>query len=362
MKQIRTASALFLLVLASCAAPLSQPTLTPPQPAPMPIPQAGPAGTLTTEQVATLNSLELVDEHPLYTMRYAGMYDDRLSLDSIAPPASALGQPAPAGCGPTWGCSLFATLGDENNRLFGRNFDWQFSPALLLFTSPPDGYASVSMVDLEYLGFAGDRSRNIQDLSLAERRSLLKAPFLPFDGMNEKGLAIGMAAVPAEKMPYDPTRKTLDHLEVIREILDHAATVAEAVDVLGRYNIDMGNVPLHYLIASARGDSALVEFRAAEMVVLRNESPWQQATNFLVSSMAGHPKGQCQRYDRISLRLKELQGRLSSQDAYRLLNDVSQESTQWSLVYNMTGGDLGLVMDRRYSEDIHTFRLEPSLK
>ena len=35
--------------------------------------------------------------------------------------------------------------------VYGRNFDWQYSPALLLFTNPPDGYASVSMVDIEYL-------------------------------------------------------------------------------------------------------------------------------------------------------------------------------------------------------------------
>jgi Flp pilus assembly protein TadD len=32
---------------------------------------------------------------------------------------------------------------------YGRNFDWDFSPALLLFTNPPDGYASVSRGDLD---------------------------------------------------------------------------------------------------------------------------------------------------------------------------------------------------------------------
>ena len=52
-------------------------------------------------------------------------------------------------------CSLFAALGDPENRLFGRNFDWRYSPALLLFTDRPagGGYASVSMVDIAYLGF-----------------------------------------------------------------------------------------------------------------------------------------------------------------------------------------------------------------
>ena len=42
-----------------------------------------------------------------------------------------------------------------DDRLFGRNFDWRYSPALLLFTDRPaaGGYASVSMVDIAYLGF-----------------------------------------------------------------------------------------------------------------------------------------------------------------------------------------------------------------
>jgi hypothetical protein len=248
-------------------------------------------------------------------------------------------------------------LGDEENRLYGRNFDWRFSPALLLFTVPQDGYASVSMVDMEYLGFEGDHSRNLTDLPLEERQAFLNAPSLPFDGMNEKGLAVGMAAVPAEDMPFDSQKKTIDHLEVIREILDHAGTVDEAIDIFGSYNIDMGNVPLHYLIASTSGNSALVEFYKGEMVVFRNESTWQIATNFLLASTNGNAQGQCWRYDLINQRLKELEGQVSSEDAFQLLEDVSQDNTQWSIVYHMTSGDLEIIMGRGYSTEAHIFHL-----
>ena len=64
--------------------------------------------------------------------------------------------------------------------LYGRNFDWQYSPALLLFTDPPDGYASVSMVDIAYLGFDGKKAGTVTDLSLTERARLLFAPSWPF--------------------------------------------------------------------------------------------------------------------------------------------------------------------------------------
>ena len=93
--------------------------------------------------------------------------------------------------------------------LFGRNFDWEYSPAVLLFTHPPGGYASVSMVDIAYLGFDEDQVNSLTELTLEERQALLNAPEWPFDGMNEKGLVIGMAAVPPGQMPYDPDKKTI---------------------------------------------------------------------------------------------------------------------------------------------------------
>jgi hypothetical protein len=306
--------------------------------------------------------LEQVDDYPLYTMRYFGTYPGRTrsyELPRLSRPALVSAQKS---CSIAWGCSLFAALGDEEDRLLGRNFDWQFSPALLLFTDPADGYASVSMVDIEYLGFGGERSTDLTDLPLEERRALLDAPSLPFDGMNEMGLAIAMAAVPEEDMPHDPQKKTLDELEVIREILDHAGTVGEAIDILGNYNIDMGSVPIHYLIASASGESAVVEFYQGEMVVFHNESQWQVATNFLLASTNGDTQGQCWRYDLINERLNELEGQISVRNALRLLEDVSQDITQWSIVYHMTTGAIDVVMGREYARRAHTFHLEGSVR
>ena len=344
-----------ILLLSSCGSPTSQaqPTLSEVE-----------ISTLTPNEAetATLLSLEQVDDYPLYTMRYIGSYAGQARSyqpDDLSEPTIV---PAQTGCRVTWGCSLFAALGDDENRLFGRNFDWHFSPALLLFTDPAGGYASVSMVAIEYLGFGGDRSKNLADLPLDDRRALLEAPSLPFDGMNERGLAVGMAAIPGEKMPYDPQKKTLDELEIIREILDHAETVDEAIKIINNYNIDMGNVPIHYLIASASGDSAVVEFYKGEMVVFRNKSSWQTATNFLLASTNGHEQGQCWRYDLIEQRLKELGGKTSSQDAFHLLESASQDITQWSIVYHMATGDLVVVMGRDYSGIIHAFHLEQSVR
>ena len=116
-----------------------------------------------------------------------------------------------------------------------------------------------------------------------------------------------------------PDRENNRQLEIIREILDHAATVEQAIEILGSYNIDMGSVPIHYLIASSSGEAAVVEFYQGEMVVFRNQTPWHAATNFLLADTDGEHEGQCWRYDRINQRLQKLEGRISAEEAFDLL-------------------------------------------
>jgi hypothetical protein len=383
------ASILWLLVGCSSRAPAPTsvpptagvtPTAIPPTitsaPSPTASPTTGPAAEaedradgLSEEEAATLSSLERVDDYPLHTMHYTGAYGGRVSsAESVKEWAVEIeteteieieNEPSPdlTARMPAWACSLFAALGDADNALYGRNFDWEYSPAVLLFTDPPDGYASVSMVDIAYLGFGGARASALTDLPLIERRALLDAPFMPFDGVNEHGLAVGMAAVPPGHMRPDPDKGTVSSLMVIREMLDRASNVDEAVAILQSYNIDFGGgPPIHYLIAAPSGRSVLVEFYQGEMVVIPNEMPWHLATNFLLASAGESAQGLCWRYDRISRRLTEAEGRITAQNAMDLLAQVSQEGSQWSIVYGMSSGDVHVTMGREYDE-VHILHL-----
>jgi hypothetical protein len=318
-----------------------------PAPTPLTSPTAQPDG-LTADQAATLSSLQKVDDYPLYTMRYIG-----------APRASETREVSETFA--VFACSLFAALGDPEGRLFGRNFDWRYSPALLLFSDRPaaGGYASVSMVDIAYLGF-DDRSVDLTTLPLAARRGLLDAPSWPFDGMNEAGVAVGMAAVPSADARHDSGKPIIDSLEVMRAILDRAGSVDEAVAILGQYNIDWeGGPPLHYLVADRSGRAALVEFHGGQIVVLPNTGPWHAATNFTRSAVAGDAAGQCHRFDTLVRRLTDTGGALDPRAALDLLQAVAQteSATQWSVVYGMSSGQVDVVVGRRYSQ-VHTFRLE----
>ena len=116
---------------------------------------------LLEHEFNTLNTLEKVDDYPLYTMTYYGDYHHRAASE---PGQRAAAADMTISSESTWGCSLFAAFGDEHNMLYGRNFDWEYSPAMLLYTDPPDGYASVSMVDIAYFGFSQPVVLNLLDV------------------------------------------------------------------------------------------------------------------------------------------------------------------------------------------------------
>jgi penicillin V acylase-like amidase (Ntn superfamily) len=256
-------------------------------------------------------------------------------------------------------CALFVAMGSPAEMVYGRNFDWEYSPALLIFTDPPDGYASASMVDLTFLGIPAEEAAALQNLQTTYQEALLSAPALPFDGMNEYGLAIGMAAVPEEYIDdasFDPSRPDIGSIGIIRQVLDHARNVEEALSIFKQFNVMYsGGPPIHYLIADPSGKAVLVEFFDGEMVVLPNESPWHLATNHLRCIAEGD--GGCSRYHKLDEQLTASGGQLDTSAALQLLSDVKQGITQWSSVYNMNSGDISIVIGRDYDK-VFSFRLD----
>ena len=299
--------------------------------------------------------LHRLDDHPFYVMHYAGDYGFAQYLQTgIYPGETTLQKDDIHGA---WGCTVFATLNLTGERLLGRNFDWYADhPIMLLFTDPSDGYASVSMVDLWYLDYTDD------SIGIFERQALSQAPLIPFDGMNEMGVAVGMMSLPYGNGIRDPSLFTLQDLDVIRLVLDYAANVDEAVELLEGYNVEFNpRIPLHYLIADAGGHGVVIEYVGGEMRVLRNENPWQVATNFVISDeRPTAADSSCDRYNTSYQILENHDGSLDDSQAMALLGQVSQAGrfpTIWSVLYNLTTGQVRVAIDRNYDE-LYTFQLE----
>lgn len=331
-----------LLILSSCSGPVPAVTVPPTLPAT----QTPDLEGLSTNAVTTLSSLQKLDDYPFYVMHYSGSYEYP-EIGSILSVKT------------NFACSLFAALGAPGDMFFGRNFDWSISPALLLFTDPPDGYASVSMVDLEFIGIRPEVSLSLGDLPLAERIALLGAPSMPFDGMNEHGLTIGMAALPGDYQDhasYDPTKPTIGSIGIIRLALDHARDVNQAVELFEGYNIDFRGGPLiHYLLADPGGNSVLIEYYRGVMITLPNKEPWHMATNHFRCIAVGD--GGCTRYRTLSETLSTVNGQVDERSAMQLLSKVEQDITQWSVVYNMTDGTVDVALGGNYAR-IYSFDLE----
>jgi hypothetical protein len=307
-----------------------------------------------SDEQRTLASLEKVDNFPLYVMTYYGDYgfDDYLKqgVETVDFPRLSTDQ--------TWACTVFSASNPNSDYLLGRNFDWHDHPALLLFTDPPQGFASVAMVDLHYLGFLKDQPPSDQAL-----QDLLNAPYWTFDGMNEHGLAVGMMAVATADPGWDPEKVTIGSLEAIRLMLDYAKDVDEAIDLLQQYNIDfVGGPPLHYLIADGEGNSVVIEFIDGEMILLKAENPWQVSTNFLISiEKPQDSDSSCWRYNLAYEKLESVEGNISPEDSMGILEAVAAPSgsypTIWSVVYNRSSVEIHVVVGRQY-DNIHLFDLE----
>ncbi|MFF5205460.1 linear amide C-N hydrolase [Streptosporangium sp. NPDC000396] len=333
------------LSLAGCSTPAGGPPAAPTgnqAAAPASTSAAAPAsrGSVLDQTAAdvrrTVQSLRQVDDLPMYEMTFHGSYNREAPLSEEELTGRADG----------WACSLFHLAGDRP--LFGRNFDWDPNPAMIVHADPSDGYASVSLVDLSYL--LGDA--NAPDLTDPRaRRRMAHAVLAPFDGVNEKGLAIGMAAVPVgEPPPKMADRPTVGSMRIIRLMLDKAATVDEAVAIMRRYNIDFTSGPqVHYLLADATGKSAVVEFANGELNVIEDRI----LTNFTMTGTTGEQRLADDRYGKLA---EGLPSAKNWQDGMNLLQRVAQGHTRWSVVYDLTDATARLVTGKRW-ERVHTIPL-----
>ncbi len=201
------------------------------------------------------------------------------------------------------------------------------------------------MVDAGYLDLGSD------PLSVSERLKFLDAPYWPFDGVNECGVAVGVMAVPYGEARQDPELVTIGSLHVVRLLLDRATNLHEALWLLQQYNVDWGSgPPLHYLLAD-RERSVVIEYASRQRRAMFNTDAWQVSTNFLISEVCeSKPDDLCERYREANAALAQAQGRLSSAAAMALLSRVSQPITQWSAVYELGTGTVRVAMGREYGE------------
>lgn len=280
------------------------------------------------------------------------------------------------------GCSAFAA-DDKNtgNHLMGRNYDFYHKneagdgeeeiAAIVVHTAPQGGKKSVSVVDGNWLGLnKGFYTDAKTDLSM-----LMAVPYAFMDGVNEDGFAIGVLHLGGNPAQQKESGKPNIFMNVaMRMLLDKAADVDEAVELLNQYNMQMTSPAggsYHFYMADAKGKYAIVEYvnengdvtkNPCKIEVLTGNDLYRYVTNFYVSeSMANTDFGNKstrgkERYEKMQKRLWGSDFKLTTEEARNLLEDVSQgpdikeqtSHTQWSSLYDLNEKNLTLWLLREY--------------
>lgn len=317
---------------------------------------------LFINELKTLKTLQQIDDYGMYRMTYYGDYgfDDFLEqgatsdkdIEEFVTKRLLKGIPIKFNVTDS-GCTAFVTRNKNGDIIFARNFDFMYAPSMQLFTNPPNGYASVSTVNLSFAGYSED---NLPAKGVRFDNFLtLAAPYLPFDGMNEKGVAIALLAVPEVQIRNDENKITLNTTTVIRLVLDKASNVDEAIELLKGYNIYFsGDIYCHYLIADRTGRSVIVEYYDNDLQVVETDKEYQAASNFVAYNGLNIGEGYTEfdRYDKVINKIEDRNNSLNMDDVISLLNDVGVyeedgfDKLQWSVIYNLTTGDVRLFIHR----------------
>lgn len=229
-------------------------------------------------QFTAANTIEKLDEG-LWCMEYKGDYgfDEFLAQGGAASDAEmgdyiaaflshGFWKPDTSAAGGEYGCSALSVKSPEGGMLFGRNYDWSECKAMVIHTVPKNGYESISTTCLDFLGFGEDW---VPDKDMGSKFMALAAVYVILDGMNEKGLCVADLMVePGEVIHQDTDKPDLTITSALRLLLDKAATVDEAVALLGQYDMNFSiDSAHHFAISDATGKSVVVEWMGKEMLV-----------------------------------------------------------------------------------------------
>lgn len=180
--------------------------------------------------------------------------------------------------------------------------------------------------------------------------------------MNEKGLVVSVNMISDNSNIQQNTEKPdITTTTAIRLLLNKAATVDEAIELLKEYDFHASmNFMVHLAVADADGKSVVVEYINNEMSVV--ETPI--VTNFYLTEGEKYGIGTQQSHTRFELLQERLDiGAMSMEDVRDALSGVSKgnfgefESTEWSIVFNQTTGEVHYYHRENY-EDKYTFAVK----
>lgn len=264
------------------------------------------------------------------------------------------------------GCSAFQTKNSDGEIIYARNFDYPHKkPALILLKcSPENGYKSIGMVTMAFLkSHSGSLDDGHSDISF-----VIAAPYMTMDGMNEKGFAVSVLALKSEaaKQTEKGKRKLMTSV-AIRMMLDKAASVDEAIELMKKFNFcansdakGENSYSYHFLLSDASGKSVILEYIKVDGKWVMNIVDADHVTNFYLSEgWQQVTDGGLERYRKIEEKKKvvmeEKEAMATLQYVYNDGTGPHHSFTQWSVVYNLAKQTARICVLGNYTNE-YTFK------
>ena len=329
------------------------------------------------DQKKSIESIKCLVPERLYTMDYYADYKLDAFIDSGADSLEAFGKyagihlldPVKLAAGIAKGkmkkalnnfnsgCSVFTGRNEADEPLFCRGYDYPHTPTtLILRTSPKKGYKSIGVADLSHMQMdAGAFEDGETDLS-----NLMLAPYIVVDGMNEKGFAIAALALIHKGVRQNTGKKKISTTVAIRMLLDRAATVNEAIELLSQYDMctPLPDSDFQFMLMDKTGVSKLVYYMNNELHALDA----RYCTNYYLDPFFGENYEE-PRFLMMKNFVMEHKDQFAEDDAFAMLRCVaangksaSKSVTVWDEVMNLEKCSMEFIHERDWGNKI-TFTL-----
>lgn len=283
-----------------------------------------------SDSINTINSFKRNDK--FFILNYTCEYDSYVDwlqnyFNSIAGIDFKPGQS---------GCSVFYASSDTEKNFLSQNVDSPSCTPLFGKYSSHGKYKSFAFSRIEDMkGF--DKGIDPSNLTNDQKTSLLFFPFYSVGGINEYGLAVGIAGIPSQLIKDTLNKEPIYVTNFMRQILDNCKTVDEAIKFSTKYYIydhSLSTNSHHFLIGDSFGKSVILEYANGKLDYKFEDKRFQLFTNNPVIEKSMEDLSQCWRYKTLNKKLTKINPETTNQDYLTFLNDA-KNNTNWSVVYDL---------------------------
>jgi choloylglycine hydrolase len=208
--------------------------------------------------------------------------------------------------------------------VFGNNLDWYVD----------DGYIFINKRNVEKKGLWFDNPP-VWVSKYASITVNQDGREFPSRGMNEAGLVIGEMTLRETEYPDPDSRFVVNTLQWMQYQLDNSATIADVLATDKIIRIDKNEYHSHFFICDSTGNCVTMEWLNGKLVAhAYNDVPIKVLANTRYDYCIEHGNDLSGRFGRAAEMLKKHTTENPVDYMFSILQNVSQATTKWSLVFD----------------------------